>query len=164
MIDVLESAVASPAIERAMWTFEKLRDRDRAELVQARKALTECGPDPFGAEGREKPGMWTHSVGGFPRPVTASSLSLTRRLSRPSVRSTPAASRPSPSIWERPQHRCCRKATGSPPRWLRCGSFRGHVSCNPARSRPARRRPRLRIRSPNRGGESRTRPTARGQE
>jgi hypothetical protein len=41
MIDVLESAVAPSAIERAMETFEKFKDRDRAELVQARKVLTD---------------------------------------------------------------------------------------------------------------------------
>jgi hypothetical protein len=41
MIDVFESAVAPSAIERAMETFEKFKDRDRAELVQARKALTD---------------------------------------------------------------------------------------------------------------------------
>ncbi len=41
MIDVLESAVAPSAIERAMEIFEKFKDRDRAELVQARKALTD---------------------------------------------------------------------------------------------------------------------------
>ena len=41
MIDVLESAVAPSAIERAMEIFEKFKDRDRAERVQARKALTD---------------------------------------------------------------------------------------------------------------------------
>ncbi len=41
MIDVFESAVAPSAIERAMETFEKFKDRDRVELVQARKALTD---------------------------------------------------------------------------------------------------------------------------
>ena len=41
MIDVLESAIAPSAIERALEIFEKFKDRDRAELVQARKALTD---------------------------------------------------------------------------------------------------------------------------
>lgn len=41
MTDVLESAVAPSAIERAMEIFERFRERDHAELVQARKALTE---------------------------------------------------------------------------------------------------------------------------
>ncbi len=41
MIDVLESAIAPCAIERAMETFEKFKDRDHADLVQARKALTD---------------------------------------------------------------------------------------------------------------------------
>ena len=41
MTDVLEIAIAPSAIERAMEIFEKFKDRDRAELVQARKALTD---------------------------------------------------------------------------------------------------------------------------
>ena len=41
MTDVLEIAVAPSAIELAMEIFEKFKDRDRAELVQARKALTD---------------------------------------------------------------------------------------------------------------------------
>ena len=41
MIDFLERAVAPSAIERAMEVFEKFKDRDRAELVQARKSLTD---------------------------------------------------------------------------------------------------------------------------
>ncbi|MBV9459730.1 MAG: hypothetical protein JO141_19730 [Bradyrhizobium sp.] len=41
MADVLETTVAPAAIERAMTIFEKFAERDHAELVQARKALTE---------------------------------------------------------------------------------------------------------------------------
>ena len=41
MIDFLERALAPSAIERAMEIFEKFKDRDRGELVQARKALTD---------------------------------------------------------------------------------------------------------------------------
>ena len=41
MTDVLEIAIAPSAIERAMEIFEKFKDRDRVELVQARKALTD---------------------------------------------------------------------------------------------------------------------------
>ena len=41
MTDVLEIAVAPSAIELAMEIFEKFKDRDHAELVQARKALTD---------------------------------------------------------------------------------------------------------------------------
>jgi hypothetical protein len=39
--DDMETTVAPSAIEQAMSVFEKLRDRDHAEIVQARKALTE---------------------------------------------------------------------------------------------------------------------------
>jgi hypothetical protein len=42
MIDDLETKVAPAAIERAMLIFENFRERDHAELVQARKTLTEC--------------------------------------------------------------------------------------------------------------------------
>jgi hypothetical protein len=41
MTDVLESAVAPSAIERAMEIFERFREREHTERVQARKALTE---------------------------------------------------------------------------------------------------------------------------
>ena len=41
MTDVLESAVAPSAIEQAMEIFERFREREHTELVQARKALTE---------------------------------------------------------------------------------------------------------------------------
>jgi hypothetical protein len=41
MTDVLESAVAPSAIERAMEIFESFKERDHAGLVQARKAVTE---------------------------------------------------------------------------------------------------------------------------
>ncbi len=41
MDDNVEASIAPAAIERALGIFEKLRDRDRAELVQARKALTD---------------------------------------------------------------------------------------------------------------------------
>jgi hypothetical protein len=37
----METKVAPSAIERAMSVFEKFRERDHTELVQARKALTE---------------------------------------------------------------------------------------------------------------------------
>jgi hypothetical protein len=45
MIDPLQDVVAPVAIERAMGVYERLKDRDLAGLVQARKALTEhiCG-------------------------------------------------------------------------------------------------------------------------
>ena len=36
-----EDMVASAAIERAMSTYEQMRDRDHHDVVQARKALTE---------------------------------------------------------------------------------------------------------------------------
>ena len=39
--DDMETKVAPSAIERAMSVFEKFRERDHTELVQARKALTE---------------------------------------------------------------------------------------------------------------------------
>lgn len=41
MDDNVETLIAPAAIERALGIFEKLRDRDHAELVQARKALTD---------------------------------------------------------------------------------------------------------------------------
>jgi hypothetical protein len=41
MIDPLQDVVAPIAIERAMGVYERLKDRDHAGLVQARKALTE---------------------------------------------------------------------------------------------------------------------------
>jgi hypothetical protein len=41
MTDVLETTVAPSAIERAVTIFEKFKERDHAELVQARKALTD---------------------------------------------------------------------------------------------------------------------------
>ncbi|WP_426434088.1 hypothetical protein [Bradyrhizobium genosp. P] len=41
MTDVIESAVAPSAIERAMEVFEHFRERDHAVLVQARKTLTD---------------------------------------------------------------------------------------------------------------------------
>ncbi|MBV9562679.1 MAG: hypothetical protein JOY90_19900 [Bradyrhizobium sp.] len=41
MADVLETTVAPSAIERAMTIFEKFKERDHSELVQARKALTD---------------------------------------------------------------------------------------------------------------------------
>ena len=41
MTDLLETVVAPSAIELAMEIFEKFKDRDHAELVQARKALTD---------------------------------------------------------------------------------------------------------------------------
>jgi hypothetical protein len=41
MTDVLESAIAPSAIERAMEIFERFREREHTELVQARKVLTE---------------------------------------------------------------------------------------------------------------------------
>jgi MoxR-like ATPase len=39
--DDMETTVAPSAIEQAMSVFEKLRERDHAEIVQARKAVTE---------------------------------------------------------------------------------------------------------------------------
>ncbi len=41
MDDNVEASIAPAAIERALGIFEKFRDRGRAELVQARKALTD---------------------------------------------------------------------------------------------------------------------------
>jgi hypothetical protein len=41
MTDVLETTVAPAAIERALTIFERFRERDHANLVQTRKALTE---------------------------------------------------------------------------------------------------------------------------
>jgi hypothetical protein len=41
MTDKIETTVAPVAIDRAMEAFESLKARDHAELVQARKALTE---------------------------------------------------------------------------------------------------------------------------
>lgn len=41
MTDPMEEIVAPAAIERAMSVFEQFKDRDRCELVQARKALRE---------------------------------------------------------------------------------------------------------------------------
>jgi hypothetical protein len=41
MTDVLETTVAPAAVERALTIFEQLKERDHAEVVQARKALTE---------------------------------------------------------------------------------------------------------------------------
>ena len=39
--DALETTVAPSAIERAMSVFEKFKERDHTEIVQARKALTD---------------------------------------------------------------------------------------------------------------------------
>ena len=39
--DHVETTVAPSAIERAMAVFEKFKERDQAEIVQARKALTD---------------------------------------------------------------------------------------------------------------------------
>ena len=39
--DKIETSVAPAAIERAMAVFEKFKERDHAQLVQARKALTD---------------------------------------------------------------------------------------------------------------------------
>jgi hypothetical protein len=41
MTDVLETTVAPAAVERALAISEQFKERDHAELVQARKALTE---------------------------------------------------------------------------------------------------------------------------
>ncbi|WP_157450296.1 hypothetical protein [Bradyrhizobium sp. ARR65] len=41
MIDEIETTVAPSAVERAMVVYETFKERDHAELVQARKALTE---------------------------------------------------------------------------------------------------------------------------
>ncbi len=48
MNDPIEDILAPSVIERAMGVFQSLRDRDRCELVQARKALT---PHVFGLIG-----------------------------------------------------------------------------------------------------------------
>ena len=42
MIDAVETIIAPSAIERAMEIFENVKDRDRVDLVQARKVLTDC--------------------------------------------------------------------------------------------------------------------------
>jgi hypothetical protein len=41
MADPLEDILAPAVIERAMSIFESFRDRDRADVVQARKAVTQ---------------------------------------------------------------------------------------------------------------------------
>jgi hypothetical protein len=41
MTDALEMTVAPAAVERALTIFEQFKERDHAELVQARKAPTE---------------------------------------------------------------------------------------------------------------------------
>jgi hypothetical protein len=41
MDDSVETSIAPAAIERALGIFEKFKERDHAELVQARKALTD---------------------------------------------------------------------------------------------------------------------------
>jgi hypothetical protein len=41
MIDPIEDVLAPAVIERAIGIFESFRDRDRADIVQARKALTQ---------------------------------------------------------------------------------------------------------------------------
>jgi hypothetical protein len=41
MIDPIEDLLAPVVIERAMSIFESFRDRDRVDIVQARKALTQ---------------------------------------------------------------------------------------------------------------------------
>ena len=41
MDNEIETSVAPSAIERAMEIFEKFKEREHAELVQARKALTD---------------------------------------------------------------------------------------------------------------------------
>jgi hypothetical protein len=41
MDDDVEISVAPAAIERALDIFEKFKDREHTELVQARKALTD---------------------------------------------------------------------------------------------------------------------------
>lgn len=40
-MDEIETSVALSAVERALAIFEKFKERDHAELVQARKALTD---------------------------------------------------------------------------------------------------------------------------
>jgi hypothetical protein len=41
MIDPIEDVLAPAVIERAMSIFESFKDRDRVDVVQARKAVTE---------------------------------------------------------------------------------------------------------------------------
>ena len=41
MDDNVETSVAPTAIERALHIFEKFKNREHAEIVQARKALTD---------------------------------------------------------------------------------------------------------------------------
>jgi hypothetical protein len=41
MDDSVETSMAPAAIERALGIFEKFKERDYAEMVQARKALTD---------------------------------------------------------------------------------------------------------------------------
>jgi len=41
MTDPMEEVVGRAAVERAVEVFEKFKDRDRQELVQARKAVTQ---------------------------------------------------------------------------------------------------------------------------
>jgi hypothetical protein len=41
MDDNVEASIAPAAIERALGIFEKFKDREYTELVQARKALTD---------------------------------------------------------------------------------------------------------------------------
>ena len=41
MIDPIEEVLAPAVIERAMSIFESFRDRDRVDVVQARKAVTQ---------------------------------------------------------------------------------------------------------------------------
>ena len=41
MIDPIEEVLAPAVIERAMSIFESFKDRDRVDVVQARKAVTE---------------------------------------------------------------------------------------------------------------------------
>jgi hypothetical protein len=41
MVDPLEDVPVPVVVEKAMVLFESLGDRDRAEIVQARKAVTE---------------------------------------------------------------------------------------------------------------------------
>ena len=41
MIDPIEEVLAPTVIERAMSIFESFRDRDRVDIVQARKAVTQ---------------------------------------------------------------------------------------------------------------------------
>jgi hypothetical protein len=41
MIDPIEDVLAPAVIERSMSIFESFRDRDRVDIVQARKAVTQ---------------------------------------------------------------------------------------------------------------------------